>query len=71
MVGWLMSEFAVCRNGGGVSLGRLGLLLKGWLVKLVDNIILVFSFSSFIFCFLCRLYLFLERLPFSIFRVAI
>ena len=52
VVGWLMSEFAVCRNGGD-SLGRLGALLEIWLVKLVDNIILVlsFSFSSFISCF--------------------
>lgn len=42
-----MSEFAVCHNGGGagVSLDRLRTLLKGWLSKLVDNIILVLSFS--------------------------
>jgi len=50
LVGWLMSELAVCRNGGGGVPWVVWALLKSWLAKLVD-IMLVPSFPPFVFCF--------------------
>jgi len=67
VVGWLMSELAVCLNGGFPWV--LGALIKSWHVKLVD-IMLVFSFSPFVFCF-CASCISLEKLLFEIFRTVI